>query len=34
VMASHDRVVLDRALAAIADVKGRFEAEHGSLPTA
>jgi 8-amino-7-oxononanoate synthase len=34
VMASHDPAVLDRALAAFADVKGRFEAEHGPLPSA
>jgi hypothetical protein len=33
-MASHDPAVLDRALAAFADVKGRFEAEHGPLPSA
>ena len=34
VMATHDRETLDRALAAIAVVKGRFEAEHGALPSA
>jgi 8-amino-7-oxononanoate synthase len=34
VMASHDRAVLDRALAAFADVKRAFEAEHGPLPAA
>jgi 8-amino-7-oxononanoate synthase len=34
VMATHDRPVLDRALAAFADVKARFEAEHGPLPGA
>jgi 8-amino-7-oxononanoate synthase len=34
VMATHDRPVLDRALAAIAEVKDRFEAEHGPLPAA
>jgi 8-amino-7-oxononanoate synthase len=32
VMATHDRPTLDRALAAFADVKQRFEAEHGPLP--
>jgi 8-amino-7-oxononanoate synthase len=32
VMASHDRPTLDRALAAFAAVKERFEAEHGPLP--
>ena len=32
VMATHDRETLDRALAAFADVKRRFEAEHGPLP--
>jgi 8-amino-7-oxononanoate synthase len=32
VMATHDRATLDRALAAFADVKQRFEAEHGPLP--
>jgi 8-amino-7-oxononanoate synthase len=32
VMATHDEAVLDRALAAVADVKERFEAEHGPLP--
>src|SRR3712207_94555 len=33
VMATHDRPTLDRALAAFADVKRAFEAEHGPLPT-
>jgi hypothetical protein len=33
VMATHDRATLDRALAAFADVKRRFEAEHGPLPS-
>ena len=32
VMATHDRETLDRALAAFADVKQRFESEHGPLP--
>ena len=32
VMATHDRAVLDRAIAIFADVKARFEAEHGPLP--
>ncbi len=32
VMATHDRETLDRALAIFADVKQRFEAEHGPLP--
>jgi 8-amino-7-oxononanoate synthase len=32
VMATHTPEVLDRALAAFADVKTRFEAEHGPLP--
>src|ERR687897_3161148 len=32
VMATHDRETLDRALAVFADVKRRFEAEHGPLP--
>jgi 8-amino-7-oxononanoate synthase len=32
VMATHDTGVLDRALAAFAAVKRRFEAEHGPLP--
>jgi 8-amino-7-oxononanoate synthase len=32
VMATHDRVTLDRALQAFADVKRSFEAEHGALP--
>jgi 8-amino-7-oxononanoate synthase len=32
VMATHDRAVLDQALAVFARVKGEFEAEHGPLP--
>jgi 8-amino-7-oxononanoate synthase len=32
VMATHDRPTLDRALAAFAEVKRGFEAEHGPLP--
>ncbi len=32
VMATHDRATLDRALAAFAEVKRAFEAEHGPLP--
>ncbi|MGH2967580.1 MAG: aminotransferase class I/II-fold pyridoxal phosphate-dependent enzyme [Solirubrobacteraceae bacterium] len=32
VMATHDRETLDRALAAFAEVKRAFEAEHGALP--
>ena len=32
VMATHDRAVLDRALAVFARVKDEFEAEHGPLP--
>ncbi len=32
VMATHDRAVLDRALAAFGRVKRSFEAEHGPLP--
>jgi 8-amino-7-oxononanoate synthase len=32
VMATHDRAVLDRALAAFGTVKSVFEAEHGPLP--
>jgi 8-amino-7-oxononanoate synthase len=32
VMATHDEATLERALAAFADVKAAFEAEHGSLP--
>ncbi|HKG62814.1 MAG TPA: aminotransferase class I/II-fold pyridoxal phosphate-dependent enzyme [Solirubrobacteraceae bacterium] len=32
VMATHDRETLDRALSAFADVKQRFESEHGPLP--
>ncbi len=32
VMATHDRETLDRALAIFADVKQRFESEHGPLP--
>ena len=34
VMATHSRAVLDEALAAFADVKRAFEAEHGPLPAA
>jgi 8-amino-7-oxononanoate synthase len=34
VMATHERPVLDRALAAFAEVKRAFEAEHGPLPSA
>jgi 8-amino-7-oxononanoate synthase len=34
VMATHDRATLDRALELVAEVKGRFEAEHGPLPRA
>jgi len=34
VMATHERAVLDEALAAFADVKRAFEAEHGPLPSA
>jgi 8-amino-7-oxononanoate synthase len=34
VMATHDRATLDRALAAFAEVKRSFEAEHGPLPAA
>jgi 8-amino-7-oxononanoate synthase len=34
VMATHDRAVLDRAVAIFADVKARFEAQHGPLPAA
>ncbi len=33
VMATHDTVTLDRALEAFAEVKDKFEAEHGPLPT-
>jgi 8-amino-7-oxononanoate synthase len=33
VMATHDEAVLDRALAAFAEAKRAFEAEHGPLPT-
>ena len=33
VMATHDRATLDRALDAFGEVKQRFEAEHGPLPT-
>ena len=33
VMATHDRPTLDRALAAFAEVKVAFEAEHGPLPS-
>jgi 8-amino-7-oxononanoate synthase len=32
VMATHDRATLDRALAAFAEVKAAFEAQHGPLP--
>jgi 8-amino-7-oxononanoate synthase len=32
VMATHDRVTLDRAVEAFARVKGEFEAQHGPLP--
>ena len=32
VMATHDRAVLDRALAAFENVKRNFEREHGPLP--
>jgi 8-amino-7-oxononanoate synthase len=32
VMATHEAAVLDRALAAFAQVKAGFEAEHGALP--
>ena len=32
VMATHDRAVLDQALAVFARVKDEFEAEHGPLP--
>jgi 8-amino-7-oxononanoate synthase len=32
VMATHDRAVLDRALAAFETVKQDFEREHGPLP--
>jgi 8-amino-7-oxononanoate synthase len=32
VMATHDRPTLDRALAAMAEVRSSFEAEHGPLP--
>jgi len=32
VMATHDRAVLDQALAVFARVKGEFESEHGALP--
>src|SRR5204863_5455460 len=32
VMATHDRAVLDRALAAFENVKQNFEREHGALP--
>jgi 8-amino-7-oxononanoate synthase len=34
VMATHDRLVLDRALGVFEDVRKRFEAEHGPLPAA
>jgi len=33
VMATHERAVLDEALAAFAEVKHAFEAEHGPLPS-
>ncbi len=33
VMATHDRETLDRALEVFADVKRRFESEHGTLPS-
>jgi 8-amino-7-oxononanoate synthase len=33
VMATHERAVLDEALATFAEVKRAFEAEHGPLPT-
>ncbi|MGC9219968.1 MAG: aminotransferase class I/II-fold pyridoxal phosphate-dependent enzyme [Solirubrobacteraceae bacterium] len=33
VMATHDRVILDEALAMFKEVKRSFEAEHGPLPT-
>ncbi len=32
VMATHDRATLDRAIESFAEVKRRFEAEHGPLP--
>jgi 8-amino-7-oxononanoate synthase len=32
VMATHDRGTIDRALGLFADVKRRFESEHGALP--
>jgi 8-amino-7-oxononanoate synthase len=32
VMATHDRAVLDEALAVFARVKEEFESEHGALP--
>jgi hypothetical protein len=32
-MASHDHAVLDHAIEAFAEVKQRFEGEHGPLPT-
>ena len=32
VMATHERAVLDRALAAFENVKQKFESEHGPLP--
>jgi 8-amino-7-oxononanoate synthase len=31
-MATHDRLMLDRALEAFASVKAEFEAQHGPLP--
>jgi 8-amino-7-oxononanoate synthase len=33
VMATHDRAVLDQALAVFARVKDEFESEHGPLPS-
>jgi 8-amino-7-oxononanoate synthase len=33
VMATHDREVLDRALASFERVKSAFESEHGPLPS-
>ena len=33
VMATHDRATLDQAIAIFSDVKRKFEAEHGPLPT-
>ena len=34
VMATHDRATLDRAIEIVAEVKRRFEGEHGPLPAA